>query len=177
MITQSIEVRNDLTDCLYDGLIIGKSGITVDLNGHTIDGKGLGAGIRNDGFDSVSIKNGRVQDFDFGVMLNVGTTANIVEGVTVVLNQEAGMALGHVPPPLDPAFPPPEEPPPINSGVNGNTLRNNTVLANDVGVWLTNGARDNLILSNSVSANGKQGVWVERAHYNRLETNSDHRVR
>ena len=32
--------------------------------------QGLGAGIRNDGYDNVTIKNGRVADFDYGVMLN-----------------------------------------------------------------------------------------------------------
>ena len=79
VIRQSTKVKNDLADCLWDGLVIGAPGITIDLDGHTIDGKGLGAGIRNDGYDNVTIKNGRVVDFDYGVALNVGTEKNIVE--------------------------------------------------------------------------------------------------
>ena len=79
IIRQSTKVKNDLADCLWDGLVIGAPGITIDLDGHTIDGKGLGAGIRNDGYDDVTIKNGRIVDFDYGVALNVGTERNIVE--------------------------------------------------------------------------------------------------
>jgi hypothetical protein len=86
VLTQSTLVRNDLANCLWDGLIIGANGITIDLDGHTIDGVGLAAGIRNDGFDNVTIKNGHVQEFDFGVMLNPGTTGNIVEMMTLESN-------------------------------------------------------------------------------------------
>ena len=56
VITQSILVRNDLTTACATASSIGADGITIDLDGHTIDGKGLGAGIRNDGYDSVTIK-------------------------------------------------------------------------------------------------------------------------
>ena len=81
-IMQSIRLNNSLADCLGNGLIVGANGITIDLNGKTIDGKSLGAAILNNGFDSVTIKNGVLMDFDFGVMLNKGTKLNIVEGVT-----------------------------------------------------------------------------------------------
>ncbi|HEX5923678.1 MAG TPA: hypothetical protein VFY45_07585, partial [Baekduia sp.] len=37
-LTHSVRLANDLTDCPADGLVIGADGITVDLNGHTIDG-------------------------------------------------------------------------------------------------------------------------------------------
>ena len=91
---QSTIVTNDLADCLWDGLVVGAPNITIDLNGHTIDGKGLGAGIRNDGHDNVTIKNGRVVDFDFGVALNPGTEKNIVELMTLEQHQEAAVMLG-----------------------------------------------------------------------------------
>ena len=94
-ITQSIIVNNNLGDCLGHGLIVGANGITIDLNGKTIDGKSIGAAILNNGFDSVTIKNGRLVDFDYGVMLNNGAELNIVEGVTAEMNQEAGISLGH----------------------------------------------------------------------------------
>jgi hypothetical protein len=31
-------LHNDLTNCTTDGLVIGADNITLDLNGHTIDG-------------------------------------------------------------------------------------------------------------------------------------------
>ena len=37
-LTHSVKLTADLTDCPGDGLVIGADGITVDLNGHTIDG-------------------------------------------------------------------------------------------------------------------------------------------
>jgi parallel beta-helix repeat protein len=76
-LTQSITLANDLTDCPGDGLVIGADGITVDLNGHTIDGAvtqsdcnfpaNPAGGVVNSGFDGVTIANGTVQQFDGGI--------------------------------------------------------------------------------------------------------------
>ena len=40
-----------------------------------IDGIGLDAGIVNMGFDSVTITNGTINEFDYGVLLNPGSGA------------------------------------------------------------------------------------------------------
>src|SRR3954451_6113935 len=37
-ITASVKLDHDLTDCPNNGIVIGADGITLDLNGHTIDG-------------------------------------------------------------------------------------------------------------------------------------------
>jgi hypothetical protein len=37
-ITHDTTLHNDLTNCTTDGLVIGADNITLDLNGHTIDG-------------------------------------------------------------------------------------------------------------------------------------------
>ena len=42
LITHSIQVTNDLLNCPADGLSIGASRVIIDLDGHTIDGVGLG---------------------------------------------------------------------------------------------------------------------------------------
>ena len=174
-ITRSILVRNDLTDCVDNGLVIGADQITVDLNGHTIDGKGLGAGIRNDGYDKVAITNSAVEDeasledFDYGVMLNTGAANNTVESLTLERNQEAGVSLGTTPPPAPNA---PQDPLPSGtSGVNGNTIQNNAISANEAGIWVTNGAKDNVIRDNELGSNGKEGIWIERSTNNKVENN------
>jgi hypothetical protein len=70
-LTQSVKLVNDLTSCPTDGLVIGADGITVDLNGHTIDGtvtettcdrpEVFRAGIGNPGHDGVTVKDGIVK--------------------------------------------------------------------------------------------------------------------
>jgi parallel beta-helix repeat protein len=53
-----------------DGLEIGASGITINLNGHTITGAGGGDGsygIYNDGYNDVTIQKGTIQNFLYGI--------------------------------------------------------------------------------------------------------------
>jgi hypothetical protein len=77
-LTHSVKLTADLTDCPADGLVIGAAGITVDLNGHTIDGTVTQAtdcdvppfgvvGISAGGYDGLTIKNGTIQQFTGGV--------------------------------------------------------------------------------------------------------------
>ena len=67
-------VKADLTltkdlDCSTvdsGGLVVGKDGITIDLNGHTISGAGASAlneGIENEGHDEVTIRGGVITGF------------------------------------------------------------------------------------------------------------------
>ena len=154
VITTSRLVTNDLLDCLGNGLVIGANGITLDLGGHTIDGTGLGVGIVNNGFDSVTITNGIVQEFDFGVQLNDGTATNIVSNVTLQLNQEAAIHL------VD-----------ADDGTSGNTIRNNTLLDNALGIWLTEGTQHALVRANTVTSTSGDAIRVESSSGNRIELN------
>ena len=38
--------------------MIGAPRIIIDLDGHTIDGIGLGTGIRNEGYETVTVRDG-----------------------------------------------------------------------------------------------------------------------
>src|ERR687895_371046 len=93
VLVASTTLDGDLLACPGDALIVGADGITIDLNGNSIVGAGLGAGIRNDGFDNVTIKNGAVQGFLYGVELNPGTVGNVVAGLNVTGNKAAGVEL------------------------------------------------------------------------------------
>ncbi len=75
-LTQSVRLTDDLVNCPVDGLVIGADGITVDLGGHTIDGvasaaecdvRPVNAGIRNAGYDRLTLVNGTIKQFDLGV--------------------------------------------------------------------------------------------------------------
>jgi parallel beta-helix repeat protein len=106
-LTSSVKLTHDLTNCAGDGLIIGAPGITVDLNGHTIDGTVaqtdcdrpdvLRAAVRNVGFDGVTIKDGTVQQFDEGVGAGsdaAGMSDSRVHHLTAKDNRHGGIDLG-----------------------------------------------------------------------------------
>jgi parallel beta-helix repeat protein len=85
VLTHSIHVRNDLTDCPGDGLVIGADHIRVDLGGHVIDGINNPAadGINNTGgFDNVVIRQGTIQQFQQGVHL-IDASRNRLERLDV----------------------------------------------------------------------------------------------
>ena len=76
-ITADTTLDNDLIDCPNNGIVIGADDITLDLNGHGIDGDGTefadcpknefcDVGVANDGHDGVRIKGGTVREFGLG---------------------------------------------------------------------------------------------------------------
>jgi parallel beta-helix repeat protein len=77
-ITHDTTLTADLTNCPGDGLVIGADNITINLNGHTIDGTATqlpacdqppfgSDGIRAGGHDGLTIKNGTIQQFFDGI--------------------------------------------------------------------------------------------------------------
>jgi large repetitive protein len=98
-LTQNTTLTNDLVDCPGNGLLVGADNITIDLNGHTIDGtnarKPTTAAIETKGRRAnVTIVNGTVTDFYFnGVSLS--GRGNAVRKVTV-RNIGAGCKQGDI---------------------------------------------------------------------------------
>jgi parallel beta-helix repeat protein len=80
-ITQDTVLDSDLVDCPGQGIVIGAGGITLDLNGHTVDGDGEGCdtGVMNgrfvcgsdplEGHDGVTVRGGTVREFAHGVQV------------------------------------------------------------------------------------------------------------
>ena len=83
VITQNTKLDSDLVDCPDDGIVIGADGITLDLNGHVIDGvtssnshgaRGV-VGTTTDACPAgcsrgVTIENGSIRQFFLGLELN-----------------------------------------------------------------------------------------------------------
>ena len=85
-ITADTTLDSDLTDCPSDAIVIGADNITLNLNGHTVDGElahGSGSGIENPGFDGVTIENGTLQEFHAPAVLLTDAAANHVRALTV----------------------------------------------------------------------------------------------
>jgi hypothetical protein len=70
-IKHDFSLRRDLHDCRGDGLVIVRDNVTVDLRGHTIEGRGKrqSFGVRVAGADHVVIKRGRIRHFGMGILL------------------------------------------------------------------------------------------------------------
>ena len=105
-LTQSVRLTDDLVNCPGDGLVIGADGITVDLGGHTIDGvtsaaacdvRPANAGIRNTGYDRVTLVNGTIKQFDLGVEAGSDTNGmsdSRVRDLALRELRSGGIALG-----------------------------------------------------------------------------------
>ena len=69
-LTENTVMSNDLLDCPGDGLVINADNVTLDCDGHLIDGDGSGSsdrGIRVAAKDNVIVKNCNISDFYEGL--------------------------------------------------------------------------------------------------------------
>ena len=85
VITQTTTLTADIGPCGRGGIVIAADGISVDLGGHTISGKGStgdGVGILFDGVTDSRVSNGTVRGFDAGVAI-VGGSINVVHHLTI----------------------------------------------------------------------------------------------
>jgi len=107
-ITADTTLQQDLVNCPNHGIVIAADGITLDLNGHLVDGDGTPAadcdqrkepcdfGVFNDGHDGVTVKDGSVREFAAGVLFGTATGRarnNRVLGVSATRNQFTGIGM------------------------------------------------------------------------------------
>jgi parallel beta-helix repeat protein len=93
----------DLVDCTNNGIVIGADGVTLDLNGHLIDGDArpvancprrqfCDTGVVNDGHDGVTVRDGSVRQFGAGVFIGRARD-NRVLGLSSSSNQFFGFVV------------------------------------------------------------------------------------
>jgi parallel beta-helix repeat protein len=105
-ITADTTLEQDLINCPNHGIVIAADGVTLDLNGHLVDGDGTPAadcnqreepcdfGLFNDGHDGVTVMHGSVREFAAGVLFGTVTGRardNRVLGVSSTRNQFTGI--------------------------------------------------------------------------------------
>ncbi len=152
-ITTTTRLTKDLTNCPGDGLVIGADNLTLDLNGHTIDGDALpgGAGIRLAGHHGVTLEGGAVREFETGVLLDTAS-GNHVRGLTVLRN-DPGRGID------------------IDNGSNGNLVEGNTSTDNArSGIAVVSSAY-NLVRDNVTRRNTLNGIALRSGTHNRIEGN------
>ena len=164
-ITADTTLDSDLVNCENNGIVIGADDITLDLNGHLIDGDGTefagcpknewcDFGLLNDGHDGVTLRGGSVRDFHFGGVLVVAARHNRVADLTVSRNAGTGIILFRS---------------------SRNTLIRNSARANglqlDQGGISLNRSHHNLIKRNDLRRNGDLGLFMEISDQNQTRKN------
>jgi parallel beta-helix repeat protein len=85
-VTRDLVLDRDLLNCPGDGLRIGADNITINLNGHILDGTGTAgsAGIGIAGHSGITVKGGSIREFERGVVAsdapNTRVVANTIAG-------------------------------------------------------------------------------------------------
>jgi hypothetical protein len=90
-VTTNAFLAQDLS-CAGTGIVVGASGITIDLKGHVLNGDHLTGhyGIFDNGYDHVTIKNGVLRKFGSGIFATNGAVNLTVSDVVSVGNAAEG---------------------------------------------------------------------------------------
>jgi parallel beta helix pectate lyase-like protein len=186
-ITVDTKLAKDLVNCPNNGIVIGADNITLDLNGHVIDGddaefsdcppdEACDIGVLDFGHRGVTIKGGEVREFTFGALV-VGASDSHVTGLVLKNHFFSGLLIAE------------------SSGseidgltVSGNglttdqagvdifdcdhlTLARNTVFANgDIGFFVS-GLDDGLFEENSVADHPETGILLDHGNRNEFSHN------
>ena len=104
-ITTDTTLDSDLVNCPNNGIIIGASNITLNLNGHTIDGDGTpvdpcpegeacDVGVLNQaGYDRLTIVGGTIRQFGVGIVVEAGAAHNRLHHLTVSDTTDVGIVM------------------------------------------------------------------------------------
>jgi parallel beta-helix repeat protein len=161
VITEDTKLANDLIDCPEHGLVIGADDVSLDLNGHTIDGDAIDPdtcrveldchdGVHNAaGHDAVTITGGSVRDFTTGVLV-VGASDNHIRALTASDSSAHGVYVGRT---------------------TDSTIARNSVFDNFSGVVVVE-SRDIAVVDNSVSDSQLGGIPIFESQHVRIAGNS-----
>ena len=161
-ITTDTTLDSDLVNCPNNGIVIGADNITLDLNGHSINGDGkliedcaeiCDTGVVNDGHRRVTIQGGSVREFAVGVFVG-GASSNRLLHLSASHNLFVGLLI------LESTA----------TQVEQNSASDNGRTTNANGIVLF-ASRNNRIDRNTVSRNGHQGIFIGESDHNRIVRN------
>jgi parallel beta-helix repeat protein len=163
-VTGDTTLDSDLVDCPGNGIMIGADDVTLDLNGHTIDGDGvLGCeefyscdfGVDNTaGHDGVTIENGSIGEFATAVSV-VDASDNRVRRLLSSHNILGGMLLIAAP----------------GARIEDNSISANGLTTDQAGLIVFDSSAVR-IERNSVSDNGDIGMFLVGLNDSRVERNA-----
>jgi large repetitive protein len=164
IITSDTRLDSNLTNCPANGIVIGADGITLDLNGHTIDGDGvLGCdefyacdfGVDNTaGHDGVTIKNGSIREFATAVFV-LDASDNRLRRLSASHNILGGLLLIAAP----------------GARIEHNTISGNGLTTDQAGLIVFDSSEIR-IDGNAVRDNGDIGMFLIGLSDSQVERNS-----
>ena len=107
-ITTDTTLHRDLVNCPNNGIVIGANNVTLDLNGHRIQGDGVefrgcdpqaeicDSGVVNDGHDGVTVRDGRVRGFGVGVLIGTTTPGKVRHNRLLGISSSRNLSFGFV---------------------------------------------------------------------------------
>jgi large repetitive protein len=161
-ITTNTTLDSDLVNCPNIGIVIGANNITLDLNGHTIDGNGTpvdpcpegetcDVGVDNSaGHSSVTVEDGSIRQFSVGVLVTGGAARNRLQQLAVSDTTDIGIFVADS----------------TNSVIDKNTMSDPGV----VGLVLLDSQRA-LVARNSVSGSTGYAVFMFGVDDSRIQHN------
>lgn len=160
-ITTSIVLTGDMLNCPGTALRVNASNVVIDLNGHTLDGPGAtlngSAGVLvAPGITGVTVKNGHIQEFAFGVGLANNVSGSDVSGLDLVGNGGGVVTVTTVQG--------------VASVTNNNHVHANSVAGNSFqGISMLGSG--NWVESNDITANSSAGLRIANGDDNLVENN------
>jgi parallel beta-helix repeat protein len=158
-------LHKDLVNCPNNGIMIGADNITLDLNGHTIDGDGtpaagcdpntefcdFGVGLEN--HNEITVKHGSIRQFEVGVGA-FGTRHIRLLGISASSNRFPGMVIGDS----------------ARSTVQDCSVFRNGLHTDQAGIVLFH-SHHTRILNNSIRDNGDIALFMSRSDQNQIRDN------
>jgi parallel beta-helix repeat protein len=163
-ITSDTTLDSNLVNCPNNGIVIGADNVTLDLNGHTIDGDGqltedcgddeiCDDGVVNDGHSGVTIQGGSVREFALGVLVLEARHTRLLD-LSVTRNMFPGLVVANSP----------------RAQVERNVVAANGLNTDEAGVVLF-ASPHSRIVRNRISDNGDIGLFAPVAEDTVFERN------
>jgi hypothetical protein len=165
-ITADTTLHHDLLDCPNNGIRIAADNITLDLNGHTIDGDGKPAagcnprkefcdvGVVNFRHVGVTVMDGSMRQFDGGVVFGEVHHSRLL-GISASRSRFVGISL------FDSS----------RTLVRDSSVFRNGLNTDQAGIALFR-ARRTRILHNSIRHNGDIALFMQRSGHNQIRGNT-----
>ena len=164
-ITADTALDSDLLDCPNIGIFIGADDVTLDLNGHMIDGDGTRTagcdprtefcdeGVSSLGHDRVTVMHGSVRGFDDGVAIGKARHARVLD-ISSSNNRFAAILVGRS----------------ARSLVRNSSGSRSTARHGGTGMFLV-ASHHVRILNNSFSRNGDTGIFASDSRHSLIKKN------